>query len=147
MKKTVLIFFLSFGAITSMAQKIYLDTLSVEQVYLYRDNAIKMRNTGKVLTIGGTSVFATGIVAGVILINTPVPKKEPDDPHIDSSNLIRGFLIIGFGSLVGITCNAVGIPLWAVGGKRMAGAELAIKQFDYRTTSPMSMGLGITIRF
>jgi hypothetical protein len=147
MIRIVLIFFVLLWAVNLTAQKINPDTLSIEQAYQYRDDAIKMRNAGKTLTLCGTGVLVTGITAGVIMMNTPVPGQEPDDPYIDSSNLMKGIFIIGLSSLVGIASNAVGIPLWVVGGKRMAGAEIAIKQFGYRTTYSMPVGLGITIRF
>ena len=61
--------------------------------------------------------------------------------------LLPGFFVICFGGLVGIPCTAVGIPLWAVGGKRKTKAELTLQKFNIAPENSMAVGVGITIRF
>jgi hypothetical protein len=126
-----------------MAQKINLDTLSVDQLNLYKAKAVTMRNTGRVLTISGAGVFATGFVAGIIMMNTP-GNGPPEDPH---GNLLGGFFVICLGGLVGVVSSAIGIPLWAAGGSRKAKAELTLQKFNIAPKNSMAAGLGITLRF
>jgi hypothetical protein len=121
-------------------RKVILDTLSIDQLNLYRYKAVKMRNTGRALTLSGAGVLATGFVTGIILMNTS--DSTPDDMNY----LMPGYFAMFIGGLVGISCTAVGIPLWATGGSRKTKAEIALKKF-ITPANPMAAGLGITIRF
>ena len=126
-----------------MAQKANLDTLNIDQLNLYKDKAVAMRNTGRALTLSGVGVFATGFVIGIIMMHTP----GPDNLHDDMNSLLSGFYVICLGGLVGIPCTLAGIPLWAVGGSRKAKAELTLQKFNIAPKNSMAMGLGISIRF
>lgn len=122
--------------------EVLLDTLNIDQLNLYRHKAVKMRNTGRALTLSGAGVFATGFVLGIIMMNT----SDDENPHDDMNYLIPGFYAMFIGGLTGISFAAVGIPLWATGGSRKTKAELALKKFNL-PANPMAAGVGITIRF
>ena len=51
-------------------RKVNPDTLNIDQLNLYKHKAVKMRNTGRALTLSGAGVIATGFVIGIILMNT-----------------------------------------------------------------------------
>jgi hypothetical protein len=124
-------------------RKVNPDTLNLDQLNLYKDKTVAMRNTGRALTLSGIGVFATGFVVGIIMMNTP----DPDNSHEDMNDLLSGFYIICLGGLVGIPCTAVGIPLWAVGSSRKAKAELNMHTFNIPPENSMAIGIGMTIRF
>jgi hypothetical protein len=123
--------------------KVNPDTLNIDQLNLYMHKAVKMRNTGRTLTLSGVGVFATGFVFGIIMMNT----SDSGNSDEDMNNLLPGFYVMCIGGLVGVTCSAVGIPLWVVGGKRKTKAELMLEKFNIAPTNSMAAGLGITIRF
>ena len=139
----ILIFLLCSFSSSIMAQKANLDTLNIDQLNLYKDKAVAMRNTGRALTLSGVGVFATGFVIGIIMMNTP----GQNNSHDDMNGLLSGFYVICLGGLVGIPCTLAGIPLWAVGGSKKAKAELTLQKFNIASKNSMAMGLGITIRF
>jgi len=112
-----------------MAQKINLDSLNIDQLNLYKDKAVTMRNAGMILTLGGVGLYAIASIGPYILGNSPW------------NNAIRPAWTVGFFSVV------VGIPLWAVGGSRNAKAELKLQKFNIVAENSMALGLGITIRF
>jgi hypothetical protein len=124
-------------------RKVNPDTLNADQLNLYNNKAVKMRNTGRVLTISGVSIIAAGIVTGVILMNTGEPTDDPEDKH----GPWLEFSIIGIAGVIGIPCTLVGVPLWSVGGSRKAKAEVALQKFNIAPEGSMVLGLGITIRF
>jgi len=124
-------------------RKVNPDTLNVYQLKIYMDKAVKMRNQGRILTLTGIGVMSTGFVTGVILMNTPNPDRDPEDPH----GSWAGAFVIGLTGLVGITDIIIGIPLWAVGGNRKTKAELSLQKFNIVPENSMALGLGITIRF
>ncbi len=124
-------------------RKVNPDTLTANQLNLYYDKAVKMRNTGRALTISGVSIFAIGIVTGVVLLNTAEPHGPPEDPH----GSMLGYGVIGLAGLIGIPCTLVGVPLWSVGGSRKTKAEVALQKFNIAPDGSMALGLGITIRF
>ena len=132
-----MLFFVFGIAFNLTAQKrINLDTLTVDQLNRYKDKAIAMRNTGRALTLSGVGVFATGFVIGIIMMNTPAP----DNSHDDMNGLLGGFYVICLGGLVGI-------PLWTVGSRRKAKAELTLQKFNMAQGNSMAVGLGIKIKF
>jgi hypothetical protein len=124
-------------------RSVNLDTLSIDQLNLYRHKVIKMRNTGRALTLTGAGVAATGFVIGIILMNTSDSQNQDDDMN----NLLPGFYVMCIGGLAGITCSAVGIPLWVVGDKRKAKAELALQKFKIAPQNSMAFGAELRIRF
>jgi len=142
-RRIILIFLLCSFFSSIMAQKANLDTLNIDQLNLYKEKAVAMRNTGRALTLSGVGVFATGFVIGIIMMNTP----GQNNSHDDMNGLLSGFYVICLGGLVGIPCTLAGIPLWAVGGSKKAKAELTLQKFNIASKNSMAMGLGITIRF
>jgi hypothetical protein len=123
-------------------RKVNPDTLNVDQLNLYRHKAVKMRNTGRTLTLSGTGVMVVGFVGGIILMNT-----TDGEPGEDMGYLFPGFFAICIGGLVGIPCTATGISLWATGGSRKTKAELSLQKFNIVPENSMALGVGITIRF
>jgi hypothetical protein len=125
-----------------LMRKVNPDTLNVYQLNIYMDKAVKMRNTGRALTLSGTGVMVVGFVGGIILMNT-----TDGEPGEDMDYLFPGFFAICIGGLVGIPCTAAGISLWATGGSRKTKAELSLHKFNIVPENSMALGLGITIRF
>jgi hypothetical protein len=136
-----LIFIVCFISNSTVAQKITRDSLDFNQLNHYRDKAVKMRNAGMVLTLGGLGT----VVTGIILANIP-GDNDPDntgDPAHDGISIWA----IAFIDIVGITFTAAGIPLWVVGGCRKAKAELTLKKINIAPENSMALGLGITLKF
>jgi len=114
-----------------MAQKVNPDTLTMDQLNLYKHKAVTMRNAGMILTLAGTSISATAA-------------------YIDHSIIYfsgKHSLAPRFAIWTGLVSVAVGVPLWAVGGNRKAKAELTLQKFNIAPQGSMAAGLGITIRF
>jgi hypothetical protein len=124
-------------------RKVNPDTLNPDQLNLYMDKAVKMRNQGRTLTLTGLGVMATGIVSGAIMLNNAKPHGPPEDPH----GSMLGYVVIGLSGMIGIPCTLVGVPLWAVGGSRKTKAELSLQKFNIAPENSTALGLGITIRF
>ena len=126
-----------------MAQKINLDTLNIDQLNLYWHKAVKMKNTGTILTFSGVVMGVTGCIFKEKIVDALL--EYDDDPY-------RGFAEMGviFTSVgVGIATAVVGFSLRASGNRRKTKAELAI--YNYRYNRPqensMALGVGITLRF
>jgi hypothetical protein len=141
-RKTILILLVFFMSGSTMAQKINLNTLDINQLNLYKDKAVKMRNTGRVLSLSGIGVMVPCIIIGVISMNeiNTGPDGSPEGPP-------SGLFYVGLVGVIGTTCTVVGIPLWAVGGSRMAKAELTLQKFTLAPENSMAVGMGITLRF
>ena len=120
-------------------RKVNPDTLNADQLNMYKVKAVKMRNAGMIVTLGGIGVAATGIVLGILSF----PEQNPDEPVMP----LGSYYIIGISGMVGIASTLVGVPLWAVGGSRKAKAEIALQKFNIAPEGSMAVGLGITIRF
>lgn len=76
----------------------------------------RMRNTGIVLTSAGAGLLATGIV----LISSG--SKEGDDYYYDDSQLTAGDRKVLGGIIcvvLGLGMEGGGIPLWAIGSRKM----------------------------
>jgi hypothetical protein len=129
-----------------MAQKVNLDTLDIDQLNHYKDKAVAMRNTGRVLTYSGACIVVTGIIVGVVFMNVPNPDPIYDT-SFDAYHDVAGIGIMCLGGLVGIPCIAVGIPLRKAGDIRLVKAEFRIRKFNIAPKTSMTVGLGITIRF
>jgi hypothetical protein len=123
-----------------IAQKVNPDTLNIDQLYMYKDKAVKMRNTGRVLTLTGGGVMITCIIIGVIAIYAPEPSDCKCGPP-------PGLFYVGLVGAAGMATAIAGIPLWAVGGNRKAKAELFLQKFNIMPENSMALGLGITLRF
>ena len=120
-----------------MAQKVKLDTLDIDQLNLYKDKAVTMRNTGMILTLSGVGVAVTSFTIGVsIILNC----NFWDCPS-------AAIAVTGWACMAGMATTVVGIPLWAIGGSRKAKAELALQKFNIAPKNSMAVGLGITLRF
>ena len=124
-------------------RKVNLETLNVDQLNIFMDKAVKMRNTGRALTLSGVGIMTTGFVTGVIMLNNPKPHGPPEDPH----GSWAGAIVIAFTGLVGITDIIIGVPVWVVGGRRKAKAEITLQKFEIKPDNSMALGLGITLRF
>ncbi len=124
-------------------RKVNPDALNADQLNLYMDKAVKMRNTGRALTLTGLGVMTTGFVTGIIMLNNAKPHGPPEDPH----GSWAGAVVIGITGLAGITDIIIGVPVWTVGGSRKAKAELTLQKFNLMPENSMALGLGITIRF
>lgn len=133
MKKILMLFFVFGFVLNLIAQKnINLDTLNINELILNKEKAVKLRNTGMILTLAGATV---NIVSGILFSGV-----------YDETNLET----LGFGlSLIGVSglVTVIGIPLWITGGVRKSKAEIAIKKFDIKPENSMVVGLGLTLRF
>ena len=139
MKKVIMLFFVFGITLNLIAQwRINLDTLNIDQLNVYKDKAVKLRNTGLILTVTGISIAVGGWISSSIWAGNF--KGESGEGFITLAPMA-----IGMG--VGIPAAIVGIPLYYLGGSRKAKAELALKKFDIKTDNSMGVGLGITIRF
>lgn len=125
---------------TVIAQKLNPDTLNIDQLNTYRVKAVKMRNTGKVLTLSGGGVMVTSIIIGVIALYAPEESDCKCGPP-------PGLFYAGLVGTAGMVAAIAGIPLWAVGSNRKAKADLTLQKFNIKRENSMTLGLGITIRF
>jgi hypothetical protein len=121
----------------ALAQKINLDTLTIDQLNLYKDKAVRMNTAGIILTAGGIGVVLTGL--GLL---TNYAFGTPYEDWDDSVTNLYGFLTLG-----GAACVITGATLWTVGGKRKAKAELTLQKYNFAPQNSMAVGLGITIKF
>jgi hypothetical protein len=133
-RSIILILLLCFITGNIMAQKVKLDSLDIDQLNLYKDKAVTMRNAGTILTVCGAGIMLTGFIVGI---------------NYDSqySGDMTSVAIVVFSGMAGIATAVVGIPLWAIGGSRMTKAELTLQKFNVVPENSMALGLGITIRF
>ena len=133
MKKVVMLFFVFSFVLNLIAQKnINLDTLNINQLNQYKGKAVKLRNTGMILTIAGGTVC---IVSGILF------SGNYDETNLET--LGTGLSLMGVSGLAAV----IGIPLWITGGVRKSKAEIAIKKFDIKPENSLAFGLGITLRF
>ncbi len=120
-----------------------LDTLTFDELITYRKQAVTLRNTGMVLTLGGIGLTAAGIIAGAIIMEKPVTDSGRDSKE----QFGKGIGIIALTGLFGIPSTFIGIPSWAVGGMRKIKAELILQKFYIPQGNSGAYGLGIRIRF
>jgi len=119
------------------------DTLTLNELSVYKGQAVHLRNTGRVLTLGGIGVTVGGIIAGAIIMDNT-------SPHSGNGALEqfgKGMGVIVLTGLFGIPCTLIGIPTWAVGANRKAKAEFAFKKFYNPQGTSMATGVGIRIVF
>ena len=118
-----------------MAQKVNIDTLNIDQLKVYKDKAVKLRNTGLILTFSGVGIVAAGYIASGIW---------------SGSNSLEGWDALGplsIGTLIGIPTSIVGVTIWGIGVTRKTKAEIALMKFDIKPENSMALGVGITFRF
>ena len=144
-KRIIVILSLYLVSSNMIAQKINLDTLNVDQLNLYKAKAVKLRNTGKVLTLAGlpVCVISEGL-AIYILFSHSQPSEGSEDSNINWN--VRGSICAKIG-LAGFTSVMVGTPLWIIGGKRINKAALALKTFNIVPENSLALGVGVTLRF
>jgi hypothetical protein len=136
-KIAILILLACFISNIAMAQKINLDTLSIDQLNLYRDKAVRMNTAGIILTAGGIGIMLTGL--GLL---TNYAFTVPYEDWEDSVTNLYAILTLG-----GTASAITGACLWTIGGKRKAKAELTLQKYKLAPQNSMAVGLGITIRF
>jgi hypothetical protein len=133
MKKILMLFFVFSFVLNLIAQKnINLDTLNINQLVLNKGKAVKLKNTGMILTLAGGTV---NIVSQILFVGVY------DETNLETLGL--GLSLIGVSGLV----TVIGIPLWITGGVRKSKAEIAIKKLDIKPENSMAVGLGLTVRF
>jgi hypothetical protein len=130
-RRIILIILLCLMPISILAQKVNPDTLNLDELNLYKEKAVTMRNTGRIVTLVGLGVTVTGAVFGIYAL----------------SGDIYAAGIAAICGVAGLATTIVGVPLWAVGGSRKAKAEVAVQKFNIAPEGSMAVGLGITIRF
>ena len=124
-RRTILILLVCFISIRIMAQKVNLDPLDIDQLNLYKDKAVKMRNAGMILTSSGVGILIASNIVGFTLVSLP-----SDEDHPWGRGAGAGLGVLLFGNGVGLATTVVGIPLWAIGGSRKANAELYTLDID-----------------
>jgi hypothetical protein len=116
-----------------MAQKVKLDTLTIDQLNLYKNKAVTMRNAGIILTSVGVGIMATGFYIG-----SNYHSDEPED--------WTALAIIGYSGIAGIATAVAGVPLWAIGGSRKADAEFHLLDIDeYRDIAVTTRNTGMIL--
>jgi len=124
-------------------RKVMLDTLSIDELKLFEDKANGMRSAGRILTLGGLSLWTiASMVAGIT--NNQTPYDYPDESNRDYYVLstLKGF---------GLISALAGTPLWAIGSSRMDKVELLTLDFDelnlYKDKAVMrkNIGIGMTL--
>jgi glycopeptide antibiotics resistance protein len=140
MKKVIMLFIVFGFTLNLIAQKrINLDTLNVDQLNLYRDKAIKLRNAGRIVTFTGLGILTVGLVSSMIWTETF---------EGESGEALVTLVPAVIGIYVGIPTAFVGLfPLWSTGANRKSKAEIALKKFNIVPENSMALGLGITINF
>ena len=130
-RRALLILLVCFMSCSVMAQKVNLDTLTFDELNLYKDKAVKMRNVGMIVTLGGIGLSVVGMIIGE---TTGVTVGEYGVPIITISSFI-----------LGLTAPAVGIPLWAVGGSRKTKAEFYSDLNLYKTMKMRNTGMAVAL--
>ena len=133
MKRILMLFVVFSFVLNLIAQKnINLDTLDIDQLNLNKEKAVKLRNTGMILTLAGGTV---NIVSQILFVGV-----------YDETNLETLGLGLSLMAVSGIV-TVIGIPLWITGGVRKSKAEIAIKKLDIKPKNSVALGVGITFRF
>lgn len=141
-RRIILIFILCLVSGNIMAQKVNLDTLTVDELNLYKHKAVKMRNAGIIVTFSGLGIVATSYIVGNSIANIP-----SDDPYDPNKNELKGLAVGLLSGMAGIATIIVGIYLKATGENRYAKAELNLQKFNIMPENSVALGVGITFRF
>ena len=120
-------------------KRINLDTLNVDQLNLYKNKAVKLRNAGIIVTFTGLGILTVGWVSSIIWTETF---------EGESGEGLVTLVPATIGTAVGIPTAFVGMfPLWSTGGNRKSKADVALRRYNIVPKNTMAVGLGITIRF
>jgi hypothetical protein len=140
MKKVIMLLIVFGFTLNLIAQKrINLDTLNVDQLNVYRDKAIKLRNAGRIVTFTEIGILTVGVVSSIIW--TENFEGESGEGFV---TLVPAVI----GAYVGIPTAFVGMfPLWSTGANRKSKADVALRRYNIISKNTMAVGLGITIRF
>jgi hypothetical protein len=132
-RSIILILLLCFISGNAMAQKVKLDSLDIDQLNLYKDKAVTMRNAGIILTSCGVGIMLTGYYIGITYHS-----DEPED--------WTALAIVGFSGIAGIATAVVGIPLWGIGSSRKDNAEFYLLDIDeYREIAVARRNTGMIL--
>jgi hypothetical protein len=134
-RRVIFVLLLCFISNTITAQKINLDTLTIDELNLYMNQAVRTRNIGMGMTLGGIGVAAGGIM-GAYAYTLSTGGDE-------AGAIVFG----GLSGVVGLVSIAVGVPLWAKGAKKKAESDLKLQTFNIVPENSMAVGLGIAIKF
>jgi len=145
LRRAILILLVCFISMSIMAQKVNLDNLNIDQLNLYKDKAVKLRNKGMIATGTGVGILAAGLITTGILRESTIVDELSSPWWGLGVILVMAPAFIGM--YVGIPTTLVGIPLWAIGGIKKSKAEIAIQKFNIAPENSMALGLGITIKF
>ena len=116
-----------------MAQKVKLDSLDIDQLNMYKDKAVTMRNAGIILTSCGVGIMVIGYYIGITYHS-----DEPED--------WTALAIVGFSGIAGIATAVVGIPLWGIGSSRKDNAEFYLLDIDeYREMAVARRNTGMIL--
>ena len=141
MKKVIMLFLVFGFTLNLTAQKrINLDTLNIDQLNVYKDEAVKKINVGHKVIGTGVGILAAGLITTVILRET-----VSEDLGLESVIIVLAPAFIGLYG--GIPTAIVGILLSIDGSIGKSKAEIALKKFNIVPENSMALGLGITFRF
>ena len=134
---TILIAFILFS-ITCGAQINEEKALYMQKFEKYR----RMKNTGQLLTFGGSAMMVIGIV---MISNAAEPTYNSYGQTTSSGSNVGGGLAM---YLLGGCAVGAGVPLWIVGGINKGRYERKLNQVSLTFNSaPQNRGLGIRYRF
>jgi hypothetical protein len=125
-----------------MAQKNKLDTMNTDQFNVYKDKAVKMRNTGIIITFSGLGIVAASYIVGNHIAN--IPSDDPLDPN---KNELAGLAVGLTSGMAGLVAIVAGIYLKAIGENRYSKVELNLQRLNIVPNNSLSLGVGITLRF
>jgi hypothetical protein len=132
-RSIILILLLCFISGNIMAQKVKLDSLDIDQLNMYKDKAVTMRNAGIILTSCGVGIMVIGYYIGITYHS-----DEPED--------WTALAIVGFSGIAGIATAVVGIPLWGIGSSRKDNAEFYLLDIDeYREMAVARRNTGMIL--
>ncbi len=139
MKRKIIFFILFVVGLNLLAQKNNrLDTLNLDQLYLYKEKAIKLRNAGAIMTVTGGVAFIAGSKLLLNYIRTQPIKDWASDPEPNIYSVLY---------LCGAVTFIIGVPLLLTGSNRKTKVDIALKKFDLKPTDSRAVGIGITLRF
>lgn len=119
------------------------DTLTFDELIIYKNQAVKLRKTGMVLTLGGIGLTSAGIIVGSVIMEKP----DPDPNHSWMHQFGKGLGVMLVTGLFGVPSTLIGIPSWVVGARRKAKAEFSLQKFYIPQGNSMAFGAGIRIVF
>ena len=130
--KKIIILFLFFGFMLDLTAQMQKkpDTINVNQLYVYKDKAVKEIIGGMIVTFTGVGIAYFGNKIG----------SEP-------CGYLLGECYYFIGTYVGIPAAAVGIILMINGGIKHSLVEITIREFNMVHETSVALGVGITFRF